>query len=318
MPVWMRIFAGGKSRRLYHDRVYEKKIAQDVSASWDPSMQLGGIVEITATVQAGHSPEEVQAALTEQARRLRETPPSPDEIARAKRNLESALFSQLENVGGFGGKADQLNYYEMFARDPAAFSSNLRATLAVGPEQVQKSARQYLNDEQRVMITVLPEQESEASAGEARHEPALDPSGPRFLRLRQARAARPRRSKLPRSPAAPAAPPVSRLLVPRPAAGSRSTGGLPRSDPCPAHPEQRAARASSSSATTCRSSPCRWPSARGRTPSRPEGRARFARPGSAGRGTPERDAAAMRARVRGDLGARCTRRARTRTPPACR
>jgi len=166
MPLLMRILAGGKSSRLYHELVYQKKIAQDVSASWDPSMQLGGIVEITATVQAGHSPEEVQAALTEQARRLRETPPSPDEIARAKRNLESALFSQLENVGGFGGKADQLNYYEMFARDPAAFSSNLQATLAVGPEQVQKSARQYLNDEQRVMITVLPEQK-QASAGGA-------------------------------------------------------------------------------------------------------------------------------------------------------
>src|SRR6267143_1861848 len=105
----VRILAGGKSGRLYHDLVYEKKIAQDVSASWDPSMQLGGIFEITATVQAGHTPEEVVAALTEEVRRLREAPPSPEELERAKRNLESGLFAQLDNVGGFGGKADQLH-----------------------------------------------------------------------------------------------------------------------------------------------------------------------------------------------------------------
>jgi len=163
----VRILAGGKSSRLYHDLVYEKKIAQDVSASWDPSMQLGGVIEITATVQAGHTPEEVVAVLTDEVKRLRDEPPSPDELARAKRNLESGLFAQLESVGGFGGKGDQLNYYEMFAKDPGAFAKNLEATLAVTPEQVQKVAQQYLGDEQRVVITVLPEQKH-ASAGGGR------------------------------------------------------------------------------------------------------------------------------------------------------
>jgi zinc protease len=163
----MRILAGGKSSRLYHDLVYEKKIAQDVSASWDPSMQLGGLVEITATVQAGHEPEEVLAALTEEVKRLRDAPPSADELERAKRNLKAGLFAQLENVGGFGGKADQLNYYEMWAHDPGAFTRNLEAQLAVSPDQVQKLAQDYLQDEQRVVITVLPESQ-QAPAGAAK------------------------------------------------------------------------------------------------------------------------------------------------------
>src|SRR5947208_10790743 len=98
----MRILAGGKSSRLYHDLVYEKKIAQDVSASWDPSMQLGGIIELTATVQAGHSPQEVETALGEEIRRLRDEPPTDAELERAKRNVEAQLYSALENVGGFG------------------------------------------------------------------------------------------------------------------------------------------------------------------------------------------------------------------------
>ena len=164
-PVLMRMLAGGKSSRLYHDLVYDKKIAQDVTATWDPAMQLGGLIEITATVQAGHAPEEVAAALTEEVKRLRDAPSSADEMERAKRNLKSGLFAQLENVGGFGGKADQLNYFEMFAKNPAAFTRNLEATLAVTPEQVQQLARRYMNEEQRVVITVLPEQKQAAAGG---------------------------------------------------------------------------------------------------------------------------------------------------------
>ncbi len=152
----VRVLAGGKSSRLYHDLVYEKKIAQDVSASWDPGMRLGGQIEITATVQAGHKPEEVEAALSDEVKRLRDVPPAAEELSRAQRNIEAALFAQLENVGGFGGKADQLNYYELWAEDPAAFSTNLQAVLAVTPEDVQKAAQEFLREEQRVVITVLP------------------------------------------------------------------------------------------------------------------------------------------------------------------
>jgi zinc protease len=161
----MRILAGGKTSRLYHDLVYEKKIAQDVSAAWDPSMQLGGIIEVTATVQAGHSPQEVEAALSEEIRRLRDELPTEAELDRAKRNVEAQLYSALENVGGFGGKADQLSYFEMWAGDPGYFSKNLAAFMAVTREQVQKAAQQFMRDEQRVMVTVLPEQK-QAARGE--------------------------------------------------------------------------------------------------------------------------------------------------------
>ena len=55
----------------------------------------------------------------------------------------------------------------MWAHDPGAFSSQLETTLAVTPAQVQEAARRYLQESQRVVITVLPEQK-QASAGGAR------------------------------------------------------------------------------------------------------------------------------------------------------
>ena len=160
----MRILAGGKSSRLHHDLVYEKKIAQDVSASWDSGMKLGGQIEVAATVQAGHTPEEVLAALTDEIKRLRDAPPPEEELERARRNIRAGLFSQLENVGGFGGKADQLNYYELWAGDPGRFTGNLERVMEVTPADVQKLAQEFLRDEQRVVITVLPE-EKQAGGG---------------------------------------------------------------------------------------------------------------------------------------------------------
>ena len=154
----MRVLSGGKASRLYHDLVYEKKIAQDVGASWDSNMQLGGVIEVAATVQAGHTPEEVEQALGEEFRRLREAPPAGDELTRAKRNLQAGLFAQLENVGGFGGKADQLSYYEMRAGDPGYFAKDLEKALAVTPAEVQQAAEKYLRDEQRATVVILPEE----------------------------------------------------------------------------------------------------------------------------------------------------------------
>jgi zinc protease len=163
-PVLMRLLGAGKSSRLYHDLVYEKKIAQDVAASWDNGMQLGGLIEISATVQAGHTPQEVEKALEEELKRVREAPPAADELERARRNLKAGLFSQLENIGGFGGKADVLNYYELRAHDPGAFAKELEAELAVTGEDVQRTAQKYLREEQRVVIHVLPE-EKQAAGG---------------------------------------------------------------------------------------------------------------------------------------------------------
>jgi zinc protease len=157
MTPLVLLLAGGKSSRLYHDLVYQQKIAQDVSATYDPAMQLGGLVEVTATVQAGHNPDEVLAALAAQIKALRDAPPSDEELSRVKRNLRASLFAQLENVGGFGGKADQLNEFEFRAKDPGQFTPQLEKVLAVTPEEVQNAARKYLGDEHRVSITVLPE-----------------------------------------------------------------------------------------------------------------------------------------------------------------
>ena len=157
LQIAMRILGSGKSSRLYQALVHDQRVAQDVSATSTPA-QLGGETEIEATVQVGHTPEEVEKSLTAQISALRSAPPSEEELVRARRNLVASLYSALENVGGGGGKADLLNYFEMWRRDPGFLSEQIARAQAVTAADVQQAAQKWLADDSRVTLHVVPEQ----------------------------------------------------------------------------------------------------------------------------------------------------------------
>ena len=48
---------------------------------------------------------------------------------------------RLQTVGGFGGKSDQLNAYNMFLGDPAFFDRDLARYQAVTAESLQAGGR---------------------------------------------------------------------------------------------------------------------------------------------------------------------------------
>ena len=56
---------------------------------------------------------------------MRASDVSPDELARTLALTETAFVSRLQTVGGFGGKSDQLNNYNVFLGDPGYFSRDL-------------------------------------------------------------------------------------------------------------------------------------------------------------------------------------------------
>ena len=54
---------------------------------------------------------DLEKEIRSELEQLRVTAPSESEIARAKNRIESYYVMQMEKIGGFGGRADQLNYY---------------------------------------------------------------------------------------------------------------------------------------------------------------------------------------------------------------
>ncbi len=142
-----QLLGGGKSSRLYKSLVYEKQIAQDVTAT-NQSLLLGSVFEIQATCKPGIKPEALEKAIEDELAKVREQGPSQSELDRARNVIVTRRIQGLERLGGFGGVADTLNMYNHYLGDPGYLPKDLarynRATTAdltrVANEELKSSA----------------------------------------------------------------------------------------------------------------------------------------------------------------------------------
>ncbi len=135
------ILGGGRASRLYQKLVYEKQIAQDVSAG-NQSMMLGSAFMLVATAKPGVAIEDLERALDEELSALQASGPSLEELERARNTIETQFVFGLEQPGGFSGVADRLNTYNHYLGDPDYVVQDLARFGGVTPADVQRIARQ--------------------------------------------------------------------------------------------------------------------------------------------------------------------------------
>ena len=162
------LLANGKTSRLYKTLVYETPPG-DRSGGVPAVARAGGFFQIVATAAPGHTLDEIEAVIVDEIARLADDGPTPDELARVKAQAEAQFVYRLQTVGGFGGKSDQLNAYNIFVGDPAFFERDLARYLAVTPAAVAAAARATWSAP-RVSVSVVP---AGRSAGAGRFEPAV-------------------------------------------------------------------------------------------------------------------------------------------------
>src|SRR5580765_5784173 len=110
LDVVADVLAGGKNSRLYKRLVYDMQIAQDVNA-FQASAALSSSFQIVATPRPGHTVAEVQTVIDEEVQKLQRDGPTAHELERSLNQIEASFYNRMERLGGFGGKADQLNAY---------------------------------------------------------------------------------------------------------------------------------------------------------------------------------------------------------------
>ena len=155
LDVLAGVLASGRNSRLYKRLVYELQVAQDVSAS-QQSERLASTFVITATAREGHGLTEIEALIQKEIDRVKSEPPAAREVERAVNQFEASFYRAMERVGGFGGKADQLNDYEYDAGRPDYYNEDLARYLALDARDIQSAARRYLPDDARVILSVVP------------------------------------------------------------------------------------------------------------------------------------------------------------------
>ncbi|HYD80052.1 MAG TPA: pitrilysin family protein [Paucimonas sp.] len=151
-----QILAGGKSSRLYKKLVYEKQIAQDVSAvQYSATLTSMFIVDVTA--RPGHTAQEIEAAIDEELELLRTAPPTEQELERARNTIETAMITQIEKLGG-SGLANQLNYYNQYLGDPGYLPQDIERYRKVSAADIQRVAAAQLKNSARAVVHGVPGQ----------------------------------------------------------------------------------------------------------------------------------------------------------------
>jgi zinc protease len=164
------ILASGKSSRLYKTLVYERQIAQDVAA-FNNAAEIAGQFQVVATAKPGKTLAELEGAINEELERIKQTPPTAEEIERAYNAREASFIYSLQTVGGFGGRNDQLNQYATFLNRPDYFEEDLARYRRVTAEDVKRVANQYLTD-RRLIVNVMPAARGRATGDPVPESPA--------------------------------------------------------------------------------------------------------------------------------------------------
>jgi zinc protease len=156
LDVIANVLAGGRSSRLYRRLVYELQIATDVAAFQDGS-RIDGRFELRATARPGHDLTELQRVIDAELAKLADSGLTTRELERAQNGFEAQFLEHMERVGGFGGKADELNYYNYFLGTPDGFQRDLDRYRRVSLAEAQQTVRTYLTGAHRVVLSVVPQ-----------------------------------------------------------------------------------------------------------------------------------------------------------------
>jgi zinc protease len=149
------VLGAGKSSRLYKRLVYELQIAQDVSAAQE-SLALASMFTVTVTGRPGVTTQQLLTETQKVLDEVRTNPPTDREVQRARNLLLTAMVSRLQDVGGFGGRADMLNRYNHYLGDPGGLNRDLARYDGITPAAVQSLASSLLDPAKRAVIVTEP------------------------------------------------------------------------------------------------------------------------------------------------------------------
>ena len=148
------VLAGGKSSRLYRALIHDRRLATDVAA-YQSSQELSGVFGVVATAAPDRTLTEIEAVVSDELARFAADGPADHELERALHRLEGDIAWQRQSVGGFGGRSDQLNSYNVFAGTPAYAEADFDRYIRATPRGVAAAAA-VLAPSLRIALSVVP------------------------------------------------------------------------------------------------------------------------------------------------------------------
>ncbi len=151
LDVLAAVLDTGKSGRLEIALGRERKLAQSSSASHSTS-ELAGMFYLVLTALPGQKLSDLEAAADDELARLKEVPPTLEEVERARSAREASYVFGVQELND---KADLLNEYAASRDAPGTLRQDLARYRRVTAADVRRVARRYLTGG-RVVLRVVP------------------------------------------------------------------------------------------------------------------------------------------------------------------
>ncbi len=98
LALLSRLLSGGKSSRLYHDLVYEQKLALEVGADYDLDTRDPFLFRLYGQPMPGKTTAQLEAALDAEIQRLQTEPVSDQELIKAKNQATAGFYLDLDSI----------------------------------------------------------------------------------------------------------------------------------------------------------------------------------------------------------------------------
>jgi zinc protease len=165
LDVASGILAYGRASRLYRSLIYDRQIAQSVSA-YQNSGLLCSTFHVVITARPGASLAELEAAVRAEIADMAADGVTDRELERTRNSIETAFVDALQTVGGFGGRADQLNMYLFHTGEPDYASQDLARYRQLDRHDVGRAVHRHLLAPS-VVLNVVPRRGGPAADAEA-------------------------------------------------------------------------------------------------------------------------------------------------------
>jgi zinc protease len=158
------LLGSGKSSRLYRRVVEEKQLATTANATLLAEKWPGYFMMFASMTDDRWS--DACDAILDELMRFQDEPAHPDELLKARRQIEKSMYGELETVEG---QASNLGYYELLG-DYRLAEEHREAIRRVTPEEIMAVARKYFTPDNCSVVSYFPKESAIADPGKERVE----------------------------------------------------------------------------------------------------------------------------------------------------
>ena len=156
LVIIKNILDSGLTSRLQNNLVREQKLATSISVSYDPYNRGDSLFSISALPANDVQLQDIENAILNELKQLKNTPVSTDEINRViTRYVADLIYSQDD----IAGQARIIGTLEINGLSHRILDQLPQHYAAVTPEDIQRVANTYFNHNNNSSMYILPEQE---------------------------------------------------------------------------------------------------------------------------------------------------------------